>query len=41
MFGHHNNKFIEFLYVNRQRNLLSMPFQPTLGFSIVPYGTNF
>ena len=41
MFRHHTNKFIEFLYVNGQQNFLSMPFQPTLGFGIVPYGTNF
>ena len=39
MFRHHNNKFIEFLYVNGQRNLLPMPFQPKLSFNIVPFGT--
>ena len=41
LFMCHNNKFMEFLYINGQRNLLSMPFQPTLGFSMVPYETNF
>ena len=39
MFMHHNIKFIKFLYVSRQRQLLSMPFQPILSFNIVLYGT--
>ena len=33
--------FTKFLYVNRQRQLLSTPSQPMLSFNIVPYGTNF
>ena len=36
---HHNIKFIKFLYVSRQRQLLSSPSQPMLSFNIVPYGT--
>ena len=39
MFRSHKGKFKDFLYVNGQRNLLSRPCQPTLGFNIVPYGT--
>ena len=38
---HQNIKFIKFLCVHRQRQLLSTPSQPMLSFNIVPYGTKF
>ena len=34
-----NEKVTHFLPVNEQRQPLSTPFQPMLGFTIVPYGT--
>ena len=35
----HNEKVTHFLLVNEQRQPLSIPLQPMLGFNIVTYGT--
>ena len=35
----YNKMFTKLLYVNRQRQLLSIPTKPMLSFIIVPYGT--
>ena len=39
MCNRYDKMFTIFLYVNRQRQLLSTPSQPKLSFNIVPYET--